>query len=947
MASLCSVMLSIITLYMRLDYLHVVDAINVIPFWNATSAQNDSWPCALSYNNVYSTDVISVHSHPGQVCSVQVISSPKTVVLIQLPPGTHPDTFLYAERQGDLHGCQNRYVVIPATGPCTSVFQHPYIHLFLEGNITTLLSEIPQNSSMCYDGEGKDGGNGIGENQTKQCSTQKFMDTISCTLDQNQICSFHFPSECISVIENRSVEFHCNHTHSNQQFLVIYPTDIITLEFAQQNIIEINGNPFSCLGGLKELILEYNRLSFLHSSVFSGLNALTYLSLQGNQLVTLDIAPFENLTELVYLDLSNNDLRSFHSGTFVNLVNLTDLYLSSNNLVDIPNSTFSHLNSLSLLNLRFNKLEKLPMNIFQKLQNLSKLYLSFNELASLEKDIFNETSNLIRLDLSKNNLTNLPNTLFSRLHSLQMLYLSSNPLLSLDSTLFQGLHNLQLLALFNIGIEKIDARLFWDLNNLKGLDLGHNRLTKLHRSQFQSMINLKLLYLNDNQLETLDLYLFRDTVNLILIHLAENKLADIPSLSNLKYLNYINLQNNSLIMIDSNSFANLSKDSKIVVSQPEICECYVSDEFNCSAVNIRSPYLTCDRLLSDRALVVIMWLIGLNALCGNMFVLMWRRKTKDTNRVQTFLLSNLAMSDFLMGIYMLLIGSADIYFGERFPMQAERWRKGTTCRVAGTISIVSSEASVFFITLISIDRFINIRFPFSRRKLSRKSTAIIMTMLWLTAMMLGLIPSILAGANHKFYDNSHVSIGLPLAKLHLHSNTVSKELVYIDELNIWYLRPRVQSVSVGEVDGMFFSSALFLGLNCICYLIILLCYVEIIQTVMKSSKRVGLSPEVKEQVKMTAKVAAIVLTDFLCWSPVILLGVLVQAGVLTLPPSVFAWCVTVVLPINSAINPYLYTISHIIGNYREKARSLDTANPRETSQSQNQTQTQTIWESSL
>ena len=874
MASIPSFTLSIIALCMRLDNLHVVDAINVIPLWNATSAQNDSWPCTLSYNNVDSPDVISVHSDPGQMCSVQVISSPETAVLVQLTPGTHPDTFLYAERQGDLHNCLNRYVAITAVGSCTSVFQHPYIHLFLEGNITTLLSEIPQNSSMCHDGEGKDGGNGMGENQTKQCSTQEFVDTISCTLDQNQICSFHFPSACSSVIENRSVEFHCNHTHSNQRFLVIYPRDIVVLQFAWQNILEINGNPFSSLGGLKWLILNYNQLSSLHSSVFSGLNALTHLYLRGNQLVTLDIAIFQNLTELVYLNLDSNNLRSLHLGNFVNLVNLSHLILHNNCL------------------------------------------------------------------------ENLPKTLFSKLQSLKVLFLGYNPLLfSLDSTLFQGLPNLQVLDLFNIGIENIDARLFWNLSNLKALGLGNNRLTKLHRSHFQNMINLEILHLNNNQLEALDLYLFCNTVNLLVLDLAENKLTNIPNLSNLKYLNHINLQNNSLIMIAKNSFVNLSKHTEIVVSQPEICECYVSGEINCSALNVRSPYLTCDRLLSDRTLVVIMWLIGLNALCGNMFVLMWRKKKKDKSKIQTLLLSNLAMSDFLMGIYMLLIASADIYFGENFPMQAESWRKGTTCRIAGTISIVSSEASVFFVTLISIDRFINIRFPFSDHKLVMKSTAITVAVLWLTALTLGLVPSILAGANYKFYDNSHVCIGLPLAKLHLYSNTVSKEQAVLDDPRIRYIISRVQSVSLGEVEGMFFSSGLFLGLNCICYLVILLCYVEIIRTVMKSSKRVGLSPEVKEQVKMTAKVAAIVLTDFLCWSPVILLGVLVQAGVLTLPSSVFAWCVTVVLPINSAINPYLYTISHIIGSYREKSRSLDTSNPRETLQSQNQAQT--IQDSSL
>ena len=920
MASLSSFILLTIILCIRLNNLPVVDAINVTPVWNAP-ARNESWPCLLSYDDVESPDVVSVHGDPGQICSVQVISSPKIAALIQLPPGTHPDTFLYAERQGDLHGCQNRYVAITAVGSCTSVFQHPYIHLFLEGNITTLLSKIPQNSSMCYDGEGKDGGNGMGENQTKQCSTQEFVDTISCTLDQNQICSFHFPSACSSIIDDRSVEFHCDHTHSNQRFLVIFPTDSVALQFVWQNILEINGNPFSGLSGLKKLILEYNQLSFLHSSAFSGLDALIYLSLRGNKLVTLDIAVFQSLKELVYLDLGDNKLRSFHSDTFKNLVKLNELILDQNELVDIPNSAFSDL------------------------QNLKELYLFDNELFSLERDVFNETSNLLLLNLGNNRLKHLPKTLFSQLPNLLTLILARNLWLSFNRTLFQGLSNLKALHLREIGIKKIDARLFLDLNNLEVIDLGNNRVTELDKRLFKGLLSLKMLYLHRNQIKALDLYLFCDNVNLRLLHLAENKLTDIPNFNNLRYLNYFNLQDNSLIMIDRNTFVNFSKLTEIVVSQPEICECYVSAEINCSALNVRSPYLTCNRLLSDRTLVVIMWVIGLNALCGNMFVLMWRKKKKDGNKVQTFLLSNLAMSDFLMGIYMLLIGSADIYFGEYFPMQAEVWRNGTTCRVAGTISIVSSEASVFFITLISIDRFINIRFPFSHRKLASKSTHAIVAILWLTALTLGLIPSILAGKSYKFYDNSHVCIGLPLAKLHLYSNTASEELIEYKELNIFYFRIRVQSISLGEVDGLFFSSGLFLGLNCICYLVILLCYMEIVRTVLKSSKRVGLSPEVKKQVKMTAKVAAIVLTDFLCWSPVILLGVLVQAGVLTLPPSVFAWCVTVVLPINSAINPYLYTISHIIGSYREKSRSLDTSNPRETSQSQNQAQT--IQDSSL
>ena len=56
-----------------------------------------------------------------------------------------------------------------------------------------------------------------------------------------------------------------------------------------------------------------------------------------------------------------------------------------------------------------------------------------------------------------------------------------------------------------------------------------------------------------------------------------------------------------------------------------------------------------------------------------------------------------------------------------------------------------------------------------------------------------------------------------------------------------------------------------------------------------------------------------------------MLGILVQLGAFDLPPSVFAWSVTVILPINSAINPYLYTIVAVVNNWRKVARKRKTS----------------------
>ena len=98
-----------------------------------------------------------------------------------------------------------------------------------------------------------------------------------------------------------------------------------------------------------------------------------------------------------------------------------------------------------------------------------------------------------------------------------------------------------------------------------------------------------------------------------------------------------------------------------------------------------------------------MWILGLFALLSNLRVLFHRYRNKQKeNKVQLLLISNLSISAMIMGIYMIIITSADLYYRRIFP--SELWRVSFTCKFAGTLSVISSEASVFFATLISVDR---------------------------------------------------------------------------------------------------------------------------------------------------------------------------------------------------------------------------------------------------
>ena len=721
-------------------------------------------------------------------------------------------------------------------------------------------------------------------------------------------------------------------------------TNLKFLKFDSNQISVLHTESFLQLVNLKRLFFTSNILNTLPEHIFQNLNKLSALELDENQIMEVNADVFQGLGKLKKLKLNGNLLRVLLDGVFKYLSNLEDLFLHQNNIEYLGSEVFFGLRNLKELKLSFNLLSSLPKGIFQELSNLEILLLQDNKITFLNAEVFKGLSKLKELRMSKNALNELPNGLFQDLPQLEILLINNNTFEHFSSGTFNGLEKIQALLVQSNKLHSLDSGLFHGLISLEVISLSFNNLTSLPNDIFQGLINLRYLSveenelvqvgnnifdgltnlyhltLSNNRLTRLSYDVFKDNGKLSFLDLSGNLLNSIPNIVHLIHLDILSMTNNNLLFIYNTSFYSLSNISSIYVSQHEVCQCYVPSNVNCSAENDRSPYLTCNRLLSDRALVVVMWLIGLGALSGNLFVLVSRNRGTRKKNVNSFLLRNLAASDLLMGIYMLTLACADIYFGDNFPMQSESWRSGITCRVVGAMSIISSEASVFFVTVISIDRFIAIRYPYSTNKLGKYSVKFVAIVVWTVSLALGIVPSVLSGFNFKFYDNSHVCIGLPLSltKTYVTEKSSHTRVFQFEEAGIRAHYTSFTTEYKGLINGLFFSTALFLGLNCICYLVILACYFEIVTAVRKSSKRAGRSPEMTEQIKLTMKVTTIVATDFFCWFPVIILGILVQLRVIELPPSVYAWCVTFVLPINSAINPYLYTIAEVLSGYRKK-----------------------------
>ena len=704
-------------------------------------------------------------------------------------------------------------------------------------------------------------------------------------------------------------------------------------------ITTISERAFSNMTKLHKLDLSNNSLETLQPRVFMGLTKLSVLAINDNDLSNLSAQVLQDTPYLHRVSIMRNKIRYIDPDTFSGLKNLSEIRLNDNNITLLHNDVLKNLRSLFFLKLQNNNLIHIHPYIWGYAP-LIDLNLRGNKLNISECHLFKRLVRLFSMNIEHNGIVNIQSCVFYGMYNIKILKLGHNLIQRLGMDAFQ-LSSLDNLGLGNNRLTNISIGAFKRLKSLKILDLRSNRLQFLTPGVFNGLVGLKELFLNNNQISEFKVSVFFGT-NLNLLNIQQNRIeylkySQSKGLENLtklfltnnsiegvesmffarfNMLEFLDLRANNLHEIDYKSFIGLKNTTKLLVDSHGTC-CFVTSG-NCTASNKRHPFFNCGSLLPNVVLDIFMWILGFMAITGNLGVLVWRLTHKTrSQKVQWLLITNLAASDFLMGIYMIIIASADNIYGEYFPLHSDHWRFSPACKAAGFLTVVSSEASVFFITFISIDRLLGIEFPFSSFRPGLKRTTCWVTIMWFVAISIGAATSILGGSIPDFYDMSDLCIGLPFVKkLSYETQTINTTAGNWDPSHETFTGFKRNEDSVtsgasfesqsGTSIGMFFSIAIFLGLNFICFIIIAICYCWIFVSVKISTKKSGRRQEREEEIKMAAKMAIIVGTDFCCWMPIIILGILVQADLLIIQPRIVPWIAVFVLPINSSVNPFLY-----------------------------------------
>lgn len=298
---------------------------------------------------------------------------------------------------------------------------------------------------------------------------------------------------------------------------------------------------------------------------------------------------------------------------------------------------------------------------------------------------------------------------------------------------------------------------------------------------------------------------------------------------------------------------------------------------------------SCEDLLKNPALSVFIWILGLLALLGNVLVIIfWNRMSNidrgergKKSRVQSFLLTNLAVSDFFMGLYLVIIAYHDVKWDGNYFMYDVKWRGSSTCNISGALSMIASEASVLLLATITADRLNSIVFHIKARPFTMTAARVVCCIIWIIAVTISLIPII--AKDHfeqrgvSFYGRSSVCLPLQLSQ--------------------------------DRPAGYEYAVAIYIALNGLAFIFILLSYIAIFIKVRISSKAVR--SNIKKDSSLLRRVTLIIATDFMCWMPVAIIGCLsLTTGINDPTGEIYAWIAVFVLPINSSLNPILYTFTN-------------------------------------
>ena len=369
-----------------------------------------------------------------------------------------------------------------------------------------------------------------------------------------------------------------------------------------------------------------------------------------------------------------------------------------------------------------------------------------------------------------------------------------------------------------------------------------------------------------------------------------------------------------------------------------------SDEKKCptAVTKISSIFSSDTEMIENVGIKSAFWIMGILVIVGNSYVITKRisflktKQTLDGISFQHFIVLNISIADFIMGIYLISIASYDASFSGFYGKVDGEWRSSLKCSLIGSLAVISSETSCFLMVVLTGFRLKNITQILGSLTASSRPWIICIILAWLFSFFLGIVPvlpqtsqyflhsfsytspfqnslwyktnleqfacrlSALSNKTIQFIDDKFHSAEAFVARS-FPNNASVKLFGYYGETSV--CMPRFY-VAYGESSWEF--TLALITLNFLSFIFIAVSYFIIYKQSTSSSANLRTNRSNDPAASMQKRIACIIATDFCCWIPICIMA-FVGLGV-EFSNIAYQISAVLLLPINSAINPILFSL---------------------------------------
>ena len=349
----------------------------------------------------------------------------------------------------------------------------------------------------------------------------------------------------------------------------------------------------------------------------------------------------------------------------------------------------------------------------------------------------------------------------------------------------------------------------------------------------------------------------------------------------------------------------------------------------------------------------------------NTFKILKNVKDKRSKKYFNFIfVLNLSLSDVIFGFTLAIIAFTSEKFSGVYCSKDLEWRSSLGCSVIGILTFISSQTSLNILVILTGFRLYTVYKPFKSLDIRTYKIYLLLFICWTVPLILSFIPVVfkkefvqkMVISSNIFLSNNNVDRIIKsedLYKLAENIETVwissktysippSKRIYNIRDFSVWYFNSysfRNQypntSIDIRKSFGFYGSSAVCLpdfypenyitskyvfalmSLNLILIIFISFGYALIFHKTWFSESDKLSQNRSKYENTMLYRVSLIVATDIACWLPIIMFSFAKFFGYQT-PDIVHSLTSIVLLPINSLLNPIIYSKLDVIINEKLK-----------------------------